>query len=59
MRADGFPMGPFELMDLIGVDVNLAAARGIFEASRYEPRFRPSEIQERLVEAGPVRAEVG
>ncbi len=52
MRADGFPMGPFELMDLIGVDVNLAAARGIFEASRYEPRFRPSEIQERLVEAG-------
>ena len=52
MRADGFQMGPFELMDLIGVDVNLAAARGIFEAFQYEPRFRPSEIQERLVEAG-------
>jgi 3-hydroxybutyryl-CoA dehydrogenase len=52
VRADGFPMGPFELMDLVGIDVNLAAARAIFEASRYEPRFRPSAIQERLVEAG-------
>ena len=52
IRADGFPMGPFELMDLIGIDVNLAAARGIYEAFHYEPRFRPSVIQERLVEAG-------
>jgi 3-hydroxybutyryl-CoA dehydrogenase len=52
IRADGFPMGPFELMDLVGIDVNLAAARGIFEGFSYEPRFRPSEIQERLVEAG-------
>src|SRR6476659_5653205 len=52
VRAAGFPMGPFELMDLIGIDVNLAAARGIYEAFHYEPRFRPSVIQERLVEAG-------
>ncbi len=52
IRAAGFPMGPFELMDLIGIDVNLAAARGIYEAFHYEPRFRPSVIQERLVEAG-------
>jgi 3-hydroxybutyryl-CoA dehydrogenase len=52
VRADGFPMGPFELMDLVGIDVNLAAARGVFEGFSYEPRFRPSEIQERLVEAG-------
>ncbi len=52
LRADGYPMGPFELMDLIGIDVNLAAARGIFQAFRYESRFRPSVIQERLVEAG-------
>jgi 3-hydroxybutyryl-CoA dehydrogenase len=52
IRADGFPMGPFELMDLVGIDINLAAARGIFEGFSYEPRFKPSAIQERLVEAG-------
>jgi 3-hydroxybutyryl-CoA dehydrogenase len=52
IRSAGFPMGPFELMDLVGIDVNLAAARAIFAAMSYEPRFRPSAIQERLVEAG-------
>lgn len=52
VRAAGYPMGPFELMDMVGIDVNLAAARGIYQAFRYEPRFRPSPIQERLVEAG-------
>jgi 3-hydroxybutyryl-CoA dehydrogenase len=39
-------------MDLIGIDVNLAAARGLFEASGRPPRFRPSPIQEELVAAG-------
>jgi 3-hydroxybutyryl-CoA dehydrogenase len=48
----GFPMGPFALMDLIGIDVNLAAARGLFEASGRPPRFRPSPVQEELVSAG-------
>jgi 3-hydroxybutyryl-CoA dehydrogenase len=48
----GFPMGPFALMDLIGIDVNLAAARGLFEAFARPPRFRPSPIQEELVAAG-------
>jgi 3-hydroxybutyryl-CoA dehydrogenase len=48
--AAGFPMGPFALMDLIGM--NLAAARGLFEASGRPPRFRPSPIQEELVAAG-------
>jgi 3-hydroxybutyryl-CoA dehydrogenase len=50
--AAGFPMGPFGLMDLIGIDVNLAAARGLFEAFGRPPRFRPSPIQEELVTAG-------
>jgi 3-hydroxybutyryl-CoA dehydrogenase len=59
IRADGFPMGPFELMDLVGIDVNLAAARGIFEGFSYEPRFRPSAIQERLVEAGRLGRKTG
>lgn len=47
----GFPMGPFRLMDLIGVDVNLAAARGLWEGFARAPRFRPSPIQEQLVAA--------
>lgn len=50
--AAGFPMGPFALMDLIGIDVNLAAARGLFDGSGRPPRFRPSPVQEELVAAG-------
>src|SRR5262245_35093104 len=55
----GFPMGPFALMDLIGIDVNLAAARGLFEASSRPPRFRPSPIQEELVAAGRLGRKTG
>jgi 3-hydroxybutyryl-CoA dehydrogenase len=55
----GFPMGPFALMDLIGIDVNLAAARGLFEASGRPPRFRPSPIQEELVAAGRLGRKTG
>jgi 3-hydroxybutyryl-CoA dehydrogenase len=43
-------MGPFELMDLVGIDVNLAAARGVWEGFDRAERFHPSPIQERLVE---------
>jgi 3-hydroxybutyryl-CoA dehydrogenase len=47
------------LMDLIGIDVNLAAARGLFEASGRPPRFRPSPIQEELVSAGRLGRKTG
>jgi len=57
--AAGFPMGPFALMDLIGIDVNLAAASGLFEASGRPPRFRPSPIQEELVRAGRLGRKTG
>jgi 3-hydroxybutyryl-CoA dehydrogenase len=50
VRAAGYPMGPFELMDLVGVDVNLAAARGVWDGFDRADRFRPSPIQERLVD---------
>lgn len=48
----GFKMGPFELMDLIGNDVNYAVTRSVFEAMYYDPRYRPSLTQRRLVESG-------
>ncbi|HEY8393341.1 MAG TPA: 3-hydroxyacyl-CoA dehydrogenase NAD-binding domain-containing protein [Thermaerobacter sp.] len=52
LRAAGFPMGPFELIDLIGVDVNFAVTRSVYEAFFGEPRYRPHPIQWQLVAAG-------
>ncbi|MBA2253705.1 MAG: 3-hydroxybutyryl-CoA dehydrogenase, partial [Chloroflexi bacterium] len=49
IRSAGYPMGPFELMDLVGVDVNLAVARSLYAAFDEAERFRPSAIQEDLV----------
>lgn len=48
----GFRMGPFELMDFIGHDVNFAVTRSVFDATFNDPRYRPSIAQQRLVEAG-------
>jgi 3-hydroxybutyryl-CoA dehydrogenase len=48
----GFKMGPFELMDFIGNDVNYAVTCSVFEAMFYDPRYRPALMQGRLVEAG-------
>lgn len=52
MRDAGFPMGPFELMDLVGIDINLAAARGVWDGLGRPEGLRPSSIQERLVAEG-------
>jgi 3-hydroxybutyryl-CoA dehydrogenase len=51
-EAGGFRMGPFELMDLIGHDVNSAVTRSVFEAYFNDPRYQPSLIQQELVAAG-------
>jgi 3-hydroxybutyryl-CoA dehydrogenase len=48
----GFRMGPFELMDLIGNDVNFSVTKSIFEAFYFDPRFTPSVLQQELVDAG-------
>lgn len=48
----GFRMGPFELMDFIGNDINFKVTESIFEAFYYDPRYRPSLTQKRLIEAG-------
>ncbi|HRH69742.1 MAG: 3-hydroxybutyryl-CoA dehydrogenase [Flavobacteriales bacterium] len=52
MRSVGFKMGPFELMDLIGNDINFAVTKSVFEAFFYDPRYRPSVTQQRQVESG-------
>ena len=52
MKNVGFKMGPFELMDLIGVDTNFAVTNSMYEAFHHEPRFRPSKIQQQKVNAG-------
>jgi 3-hydroxybutyryl-CoA dehydrogenase len=49
MRAAGYPMGPFELMDFVGIDVNLAAAHGVWAGLGRPERLRPSPIQEGLL----------
>lgn len=48
----GFRLGPFELMDLIGIDVNLKVSQTVWEDFGRPARFTPSEVQKKLVEAG-------
>jgi 3-hydroxybutyryl-CoA dehydrogenase len=48
----GFRMGPFELMDLVGIDTGLEISKSFYEQSFYEPRWRPSPISARYVAAG-------
>jgi len=52
MREAGFRMGPFELIDTIGADVNLAVSESVYEAFAREPRYRPDPVQLLVVEAG-------
>jgi 3-hydroxybutyryl-CoA dehydrogenase len=51
-QCGGFAMGPCELTDLIGQDVNFSVTQSVYEAFFYEPRYRPSLIQKELVDAG-------
>lgn len=52
MKASGFKMGPFELMDLIGVDTNFSVTTSIYHAFHQDGKFRPSLIQQQKVDAG-------
>ena len=59
MRLAGFKMGPFELMDLVGVDVGYAVAQALYEQSFYDPRYRPHPIQRQLVSANRLGRKTG
>lgn len=52
MEASGFKMGPFRLMDLIGVDTNYSVTESMFQLFQQDAKFRPSRIQKQKVDAG-------
>jgi 3-hydroxybutyryl-CoA dehydrogenase len=59
MEASGFRMGPFKLMDLIGMDINLAVSQSIYDAFEHAPRFQPSPLQIAKVQAGELGRKTG
>lgn len=58
-EAGGFRMGPFELMDLIGLDINFAVTQSLYEAFFQDSRFRPSPIHQRMVLSGYLGRKTG
>lgn len=59
MEATGFKMGPFKLMDLIGMDINLAVSQSLYDACNREERFKPSPIQIDKVSKGELGKKAG
>jgi 3-hydroxybutyryl-CoA dehydrogenase len=59
MRGIGFRMGPFELADTVGTDVNLAAGEAIFTGFYGDARYRPAQVQRRVVDAGRLGRKTG
>lgn len=59
LKSSGFKMGPFELMDLIGIDVNLSVTQSIYNAFHQDPKFRPSRIQQQKVDTGDLGRKTG
>ncbi len=59
LRAAGFRMGPCELMDLIGHDINFAVTQSVYEANFSDKRFVPSLVQRELVEGGLLGRKAG
>jgi 3-hydroxybutyryl-CoA dehydrogenase len=51
-EVGGFRMGPFELMDLIGIDVNFDVTQSVWKSFFYEPRFAPHALQQSMVNSG-------
>ncbi|MGV1007920.1 MAG: 3-hydroxyacyl-CoA dehydrogenase NAD-binding domain-containing protein [Dermatophilaceae bacterium] len=59
LRAAGFPMGPLELTDLIGQDINLAVGTSVWERTGHDPRYAPTTLQQDLVAAGHLGRKTG
>lgn len=58
-KCAGFRMGPFALMDLIGIDVNYAVSKTVFEAMFNDPRYKPSLLQGEMVHANLLGRKTG
>jgi len=52
LESSGFKMGPFKLMDLIGVDTNFSVTSSMYQQFHQDPKFRPNRIQQQKVDAG-------
>ncbi len=52
IKSTGFKMGPFELMDLIGIDVNFSVTSSMYHSFQQDSKFRPSRLQQQKVDAG-------
>jgi len=59
IESCGFRMGPFRLMDLIGVDTNLAVTKSIYQGFNQHPKFQPNPIQQNKVDAGLLGVKTG
>lgn len=59
LRSVGFRMGPFELVDLIGCDVNFAVTQSVYNAYFQDPKYRPHPLQQRMVESGRLGRKTG
>ena len=59
LRSAGFKMGPFQLMDLIGIDTNLAVTTSIYNGFNQADKFRPNRIQQQKVSAGHLGRKTG
>ncbi|MCR8641819.1 3-hydroxyacyl-CoA dehydrogenase NAD-binding domain-containing protein [Paenibacillus sp. N1-5-1-14] len=58
-QAGGFKMGPFALQDLIGIDISFAVTESVYNSFFQEGRFKPSRIQQRMVQAGTLGRKSG
>lgn len=59
MESAGFKMGPFRLMDMIGMDINLAVSESLYNAYNQHPRFKPSALQQQKVKEGKLGRKTG
>ena len=59
LKSAGFKMGPFELMDLIGIDVNYAVTTSVYEGLNRPAKFKPSDTQRRKIEEGYLGRKTG
>jgi len=59
MESAGFKMGPFKLMDMIGIDINYSVSKIVYDALGQPERLEPSRLQQQLVEAGKLGRKTG